>query len=652
LNTQGGGLPLKRLTHLGARAATRVLAVIAIGGSALLVGSPSSSLSAPSPNLHTAELVASRFIRGFDAFSYRDSQNTRELAGLATPALAAKLRSSPQAASGPALVAERFVATVRVSGFVVENTTTTGVRLLAHTTEHLSTIHGSTSTARLVPVTLTLTGSKWRVADVGGIQGVTHLQSQIRTAVPEAPPATVSTAVPRAEMVDAVQEVGGVPSSYLTLMQGAVAAECPGLPWEVLAGIAKVESDFGESTLPGVSSGSNEAGAEGPMQFEPATFRAYATVAPGGADPASPYDAGDAIYSAARLLCADGAATPSLLDTAIFDYNHSDAYVAMVLAYASAYAQGGGTTVQLTDTTGSAQGIALGSVVVADAEAYLGTPYVWGGEKPGVGFDCSGLVQWVYAEAGISLPRVAQDQFDAGPHVPPGSTLYPGDLVFFGSGPQAVEHVGIYVGNGEMIDAPYTGVDVRFDRVSSVSLGYVGATRPEIPDLATGAGVPVISAEPADLLADTSASTGSSRSETAVANESTRRPVETVGASTASHPQPNKHASAPGHTGASSSRPGTHHKPSATPTSTTLPATTSTLPARRNPTTTTTMPVRHNPPTTTTLPVPTTSTTLPIRTPPTTVPPSSTTTTSPPPTTIVTLPQNATTTAPPHRRHG
>ena len=242
------------------------------------------------------------------------------------------------------------------------------------------------------------------------------------------------------------------------------------------------------------------------MQFEPPTFRAYATVAPGGADPASPYDAEDAVYSAARLLCADGGGTPSLLDTAIFDYNHSDAYVAMVLAYASAYEQGGGASVQLTSATGFGQGIALGSVVVADAEAYLGTPYVWGGEKPGVGFDCSGLVQWVYAEAGISLPRVAQDQYDAGPHVPAGSTLYPGDLVFFGSGPQAVEHVGIYVGNGEMIDAPYTGVDVRFDRIASVSLGYVGATRPEIPDLTTGAGVPVIASDPADLLADTTSS--------------------------------------------------------------------------------------------------------------------------------------------------
>jgi NlpC/P60 family len=403
-----------------------------------------------------------------------------------------------------------------------------------------------------------------------------------------------------------------------------------------------VESDFGASTLPGVASGSNPEGAEGPMQFEPATFRAYATVGPGGADPASPYDAEDAIYSAARLLCADGGGTPGLLDSAIFAYNHSDAYVAMVLAYASAYEQGGGTAIQLTSASGATQGIALGSVVVADAEAYLGTPYVWGGERPGVGFDCSGLVQWVYAEAGISLPRVAQDQFDAGPHLPAGATLYPGDLVFFGSGPDAVEHVGIYVGNGEMIDAPYTGVDVRFDRVAGVSLGYVGATRPEIPNLSTGAGVPVFTSVTADLLSDTSSiSSRSSRSQAPAGNPPNRGPVRTVGASTAPHhSHPNKHTSAPGGSAPSSPRPGRHRTTLTLPTTTSLPTTT-----------TSTRPVRKAPPTTTTLPTTTTTRPAPVRTPPSTVPP--TTTTSPPATTIPTLPPAATpTSSPHHRRHG
>ena len=214
----------------------------------------------------------------------------------------------------------------------------------------------------------------------------------------------------------------------------------------------------------------------------------------------------------------------------------------MVLAYASAYQQESGEGVQLASASGSTLGVALGSVVVADAQAYLGTPYVWGGERPGVGFDCSGLVQWVYAEAGISLPRVAQDQYDAGPHLPAGATLYPGDLVFFGSGPGAVEHVGIYVGNGEMIDAPYTGVDVRYDRVASVSLGYVGATRPEIPNLTTGAGVPVIS-DTTDLVSDTSPSSSpSSRSEAPVGRRSTSGQTSTQ--TPPHHFHPNRHPSA------------------------------------------------------------------------------------------------------------
>jgi hypothetical protein len=111
------------------------------------------------------------------------------------------------------------------------------------------------------------------------------------------------------------------------------AASCPGLPWTVLAGIGEVESDHGRSTLPGVASGANAAGAEGPMQFEPATFAAYAS-----GPQASPYDMDDAAVAAARLLCANGGATPAGLPGAIWAYNHSTAYVAEVLAYASAYA--------------------------------------------------------------------------------------------------------------------------------------------------------------------------------------------------------------------------------------------------------------------------------------------------------------------------
>jgi cell wall-associated NlpC family hydrolase len=127
-------------------------------------------------------------------------------------------------------------------------------------------------------------------------------------------------------------------------------------------------------------------------------------------------------------------------------------------------------------------------VAVEWALTQIGTPYVWGGETPGVGFDCSGLVQAAYAVAGVALPRVAQDQYDATPKLPTGDPLAPGDLVFFGSGPSGIDHVGLFVGtvNGQavMVDAPYSGADVRVepfpDRVGAPfgALLLVGATRP------------------------------------------------------------------------------------------------------------------------------------------------------------------------------
>ena len=117
------------------------------------------------------------------------------------------------------------------------------------------------------------------------------------------------------------------------------------------------------------------------------------------------------------------------------------------------------------------------SSAVANAIALLGLPYVWGGESTQTGFDCSGMVQYVYREVGIDLPRVAQNQYDAGPAVPPGSTVEPGDLVFFGSGTNDVSHVGMYVGDGLMIDAPHTGSVVRFDRVAGFE-PIVGVTAP------------------------------------------------------------------------------------------------------------------------------------------------------------------------------
>ncbi len=273
--------------------------------------------------------------------------------------------------------------------------------------------------------------------------------------------------------------LAAVPGEYLAWDRQA-ALSCPGLPWTVLAAIGQVESASGTSTAPGVRSGANFAGAEGPMQFEPGTFAEYATVGPGGASPPNPYDPVDAIWSAARMLCSDGAATPGGLGPAVFAYNHSAAYVTQVLDLADSFGisapdQPAGSPVPVAQAIPSA----LAAFVVGVSESYVGTRYVWGGENPGVGFDCSGLVQWVFAEAGVALPRVAQDQYDATRHLAPGTPLVPGDLVFFGPSTQAIEHVGIYVGGGEMVDAPHTGAYVRIEPVPLFQPRFVAASSPE-----------------------------------------------------------------------------------------------------------------------------------------------------------------------------
>ncbi|ADI08226.1 putative transglycosylase [Streptomyces bingchenggensis BCW-1] len=114
------------------------------------------------------------------------------------------------------------------------------------------------------------------------------------------------------------------------------------------------------------------------------------------------------------------------------------------------------------------------------AQKQLGKPYLWGGNgtpEDGGRFDCSGLTKAAYKTVGIDLPRVANDQWNAGPH-PKRDELLPGDLVFFAydlNDPRSIHHVGIYVGGGQMINAPYTGAVIRFDKIDTPD--YIGATR-------------------------------------------------------------------------------------------------------------------------------------------------------------------------------
>ena len=116
---------------------------------------------------------------------------------------------------------------------------------------------------------------------------------------------------------------------------------------------------------------------------------------------------------------------------------------------------------------------------VAYAVSAVGTPYVWGGASEANGFDCSGLVWWAYGQAGIAMPRVAADQYNAGQHVLP-NQLMPGDLVFWATDvndPTTIHHVAIYLGDGKIIDAPHTGELVQIQNM--FWNGYIGATRVE-----------------------------------------------------------------------------------------------------------------------------------------------------------------------------
>ena len=107
---------------------------------------------------------------------------------------------------------------------------------------------------------------------------------------------------------------------------------------------------------------------------------------------------------------------------------------------------------------------ATAQAAVAEAKKHLGTKYVWGGAAPG-GFDCSGLVQYSYKKAGVNLPRTTYEQINCGKSVAQ-KNLKVGDLVFPHTG-----HVGLYVGNGQMIHAPQTGDVVK---ISAITKFYAG----------------------------------------------------------------------------------------------------------------------------------------------------------------------------------
>ncbi len=256
-----------------------------------------------------------------------------------------------------------------------------------------------------------------------------------------------------------------IPPDYLRRYISA-AQTCPGLPWPVLAGIGKVESDHGRSGAPGVRSGTSTTGAEGPMQFLPGSFAHFAVNAD-PAQPLSPYDPADAIYTAAAVLCADGATggTGAGIQRAVFAYNHAWWYVTDVLAWAARY----------TVATASRSGAA--AAAISYAQAQLGKPYCWGGQGPSC-FDCSGLVFAAYAAAGIRIARTTYQWRQDGPQIPL-SQIQPGDLLFSAGSdgaPANPGHVVMYIGNGQVIQAPQVGENVQVDPLDLTAV--VAATRP------------------------------------------------------------------------------------------------------------------------------------------------------------------------------
>jgi len=296
-----------------------------------------------------------------------------------------------------------------------------------------------------------------------------------------------------------------IPADYLALFKKT--GQQYGVPWVILAGIGKVESDDGQSNLPGVHSGQNGFGAAGPMQigiggastdtWGGAPVHAASEVVSGvatdgnGDGVASVYEPADAIAGAAKYLLAHG--VQNNVSGAIFAYNHLQSYVQTVLYWAGLYSRGGytesnTTTVSAPECLTSAQTTAVPNQVVATAIGYareqLGKPYLWGGTGPDA-FDCSGLVMMAYRAAGISIPRTSQQQWAWGPKIP-ASQVRPGDLVFFaGSDGTATApgHVGLVIGKGMMLEAYATGFPIRISAygTSASAAGdgtVVGFTRP------------------------------------------------------------------------------------------------------------------------------------------------------------------------------
>ncbi len=274
---------------------------------------------------------------------------------------------------------------------------------------------------------------------------------------------------------------GTVPAAYQSIVQdwGNL---CSALNPALLAAQLYQESGFNPNAH-------SPADAQGIAQFIPGTWATHGLDGNGDGK-RDVYDPADAIPSAATYDCklasyvkkAAGNQTDNMLAAynagayAVIKYNgippyrETQNYVKTIRSLEKSFAKPAGRV----DPSQQAAG------AIYFAQKKLGTPYLWGGNgtpEQGGRFDCSGLTKAAYESVGITLPRVANDQYNAGPH-PQRSELLPGDLVFFSDDPtnsRAIRHVGIYVGGGYMIDAPRSNTVIRFDPIDTPD--YFGATR-------------------------------------------------------------------------------------------------------------------------------------------------------------------------------
>ncbi|MHC0429540.1 C40 family peptidase [Streptomyces sp. O3] len=286
---------------------------------------------------------------------------------------------------------------------------------------------------------------------------------------------------------------GGAGKAAVGLAKGAVPAEyqpvvqkwgnlCPAINPALLAAQLYQESGWNPKAQ-------SPAQAQGIAQFIPGTWAAHG-VDGDGDGVKDVWNPADAIPSAASYDCklaeyvkdAPGDPTHNMLAAynagayavikyqGVPPYRETQNYVKNIQELEKSFAR----PVGRVDPSRQAAG------AISFAQDKLGTEYLWGGDgtpEDGGRFDCSGLTKAAYEKVGVTLPRVANDQYNAGPH-PKRDELLPGDLVFFSddlTNSRAIRHVGIYVGGGYMIDAPRPGAVIRFAPVDTPD--YFGATR-------------------------------------------------------------------------------------------------------------------------------------------------------------------------------